>query len=484
MNSATINRFNAMNRMLGFVIVLALNYCLASGDTVAASMSEDNSVVSIWSDSGSGSGWTGSGCIFARDGMVLTSYHLIRAAVKLTVYVGKKAYNDIEVIGIAPQYDLAVLKVKHLSNEDSILPLRKVELAEFSAVQLRVLGVASTQMLQQSIAHLELSEGVSSADTQDSATRHSASPGSEPAAVLARFSTFDGATGAPVIADGEVIGIVGGTSSTGHDSAWIIPAKFATEENMTPIRMPIAQVTIWPELSPFSKRWNGLRRRYSLSTKMSEALNNYFSSIDSIETKSDELAEAVERVSAQMVEFIHTAEALSDNNPTMPIEDRVKQIDQSEERVSSALDNFVKKGEMLAGSMNDLAAQFGILRTEISRFLKSLPPTKLNKERAKKIRDEFSILNHIAAKNLFAFGATIVDFEHKFHKSHRELLKAKDLGTVLQLYERQRKELTDYYLGTQKSRMDSTLESLRDIGTVPEALLNWQAQSNAPQDAL
>src|SRR5260370_21645998 len=126
MTTVRFQEFNAANWMICFLIVLVSEYFLASGDSVAASMSEDNSVVAIWSDSGSGSGWIGSGCIFARDGMILTTYHLIRGAVRVTVYAGNKAYGDVELVSIAPRYDLAVLKVKHFSTGDLILPLRKV----------------------------------------------------------------------------------------------------------------------------------------------------------------------------------------------------------------------------------------------------------------------------------------------------------------------------------------------------------------------
>ncbi len=65
---------------------------------------------------------TGSGFIWSEDGLVVTNFHVISGADKLTVTI---ADNDFpaEVVGVAPERDLAVLRLSEPPQDLVVLPL-------------------------------------------------------------------------------------------------------------------------------------------------------------------------------------------------------------------------------------------------------------------------------------------------------------------------------------------------------------------------
>lgn len=62
-------------------------------------------------------GGTGTGFIWNQQGLVVTNYHVIQNANKITVTLSDHSNWEAEVIGIAPSKDLAVLKIKVRSNK-------------------------------------------------------------------------------------------------------------------------------------------------------------------------------------------------------------------------------------------------------------------------------------------------------------------------------------------------------------------------------
>jgi S1-C subfamily serine protease len=64
----------------------------------------------------------GSGFIWNSGGLVVTNFHVIAAADKLTVTLNDQDY-PAEVVGIAPERDLAVLRLTTLPDNLSVLPL-------------------------------------------------------------------------------------------------------------------------------------------------------------------------------------------------------------------------------------------------------------------------------------------------------------------------------------------------------------------------
>lgn len=66
---------------------------------------------------------TGTGFIWDKNGLVVTNFHVIAGAQKLTVTLQDRSEHDAEVIGVAPEKDLAVLRIQHPPNGLVTLPL-------------------------------------------------------------------------------------------------------------------------------------------------------------------------------------------------------------------------------------------------------------------------------------------------------------------------------------------------------------------------
>jgi S1-C subfamily serine protease len=66
---------------------------------------------------------SGTGFVWDRNGLVVTNFHVIAGAQKLTVTLQDRSEHDAEVIGVAPEKDLAVLRLQQPPDDLVTLPL-------------------------------------------------------------------------------------------------------------------------------------------------------------------------------------------------------------------------------------------------------------------------------------------------------------------------------------------------------------------------
>ncbi len=66
---------------------------------------------------------SGSGFIWNKEGLIVTNYHVIQHANKITINLHDQSSWDAEVLGLAPDKDLAVLKIKAPAEKLQPLPL-------------------------------------------------------------------------------------------------------------------------------------------------------------------------------------------------------------------------------------------------------------------------------------------------------------------------------------------------------------------------
>jgi len=65
----------------------------------------------------------GTGFVWDKTGLVVTNFHVISGAQKLTVTLQDRSEHEAEVIGVAPEKDLAVLRIQHPPKDLATLPL-------------------------------------------------------------------------------------------------------------------------------------------------------------------------------------------------------------------------------------------------------------------------------------------------------------------------------------------------------------------------
>lgn len=66
---------------------------------------------------------SGTGFIWDRNGLVVTNFHVIASAQKVTITLQDRSEHDAEVIGVAPEKDLAVLRIREPPQDLATLPL-------------------------------------------------------------------------------------------------------------------------------------------------------------------------------------------------------------------------------------------------------------------------------------------------------------------------------------------------------------------------
>ena len=65
----------------------------------------------------------GSGFVWSKDGLVVTNFHVVAGADRLEVTIGDRGDYKAEVVGVAPERDLAVLRLIDPPDDLTVLPL-------------------------------------------------------------------------------------------------------------------------------------------------------------------------------------------------------------------------------------------------------------------------------------------------------------------------------------------------------------------------
>tara|TARA_B100001540_G_C15807269_1_gene642659 strand:+ start:1761 stop:2831 length:1071 start_codon:yes stop_codon:yes gene_type:complete len=66
---------------------------------------------------------SGTGFVWNEQGLIVTNYHVIAGAHRLTVTLADRSVHDAEIIGVAPEKDLAVLRIEDPPDDLATLPL-------------------------------------------------------------------------------------------------------------------------------------------------------------------------------------------------------------------------------------------------------------------------------------------------------------------------------------------------------------------------
>lgn len=102
--------------------------------TVAAAVLP--AVVMVEVDGAAGGAGNGSGVIYRTDGHIITNHHVIADAAQVRVVLSDSSRVDAEIVGSAPEQDLAVLKVEEVPD------LTAIQIGESAQVRVGELAVA------------------------------------------------------------------------------------------------------------------------------------------------------------------------------------------------------------------------------------------------------------------------------------------------------------------------------------------------------
>jgi len=202
---------------------------------------------------------SGTGFFWESDGTVLTAYHVIKGATQIRIYSGGQLFDQIMLVSYSNEYDLALLKILDFNN--------------YSKIELFNLGYSDSiyQNLNQSLDIVAYPWGwaeyhkVTGRPTRSKLIWSETITNREGYGLFARniqvilmdVTVYGGMSGAPVVMNDKVVGVLSGSLEEGGSLAWAIPVKYAKD------KMKIVNVLPdefdWPELTLMNKStWRSL----------------------------------------------------------------------------------------------------------------------------------------------------------------------------------------------------------------------------------
>ncbi len=205
----------------------------------------------------------------------------------LTIYHGQEAYQSIEIVAIAPNHDLALVKINNLSGPTPYLHLKSTPLHGKLSDKLTVYGSASTFTDIQKLSGDLTADGyVLSAAIRDPQNGNRLFRPDDMKLITLQMPIYKGMSGGPVILNEDVVGVLSGSFNPGNSLGWAIPSIYAARDQMLPVNVnvPLTKRYTWPPLLLMldESHLDMLRRSFSLSAGLSLSLDAYLRSVDDL----------------------------------------------------------------------------------------------------------------------------------------------------------------------------------------------------------
>jgi Trypsin-like peptidase domain len=229
-----------------WLIILACVLFGRSQCAIAQNQDPKAALVTIWSHA-DGDNWLGTGVSISKDGSILTCYHLIEFSENIFVRQGNRFFFDVVVDKVAPELDLAVLKV---DSEEQPSPFLNIQATDVSLIHW-----SDPKILNASFADpvtLSMSNHGIQWEQPASTARVLAFTFPFSSALLANISLV----GTPVLSGGTLVGLVLGTDEQQH--IFVMPVTPLTDLNAEDVRKRPNAYPDWKPvgkvLEPFAQR--------------------------------------------------------------------------------------------------------------------------------------------------------------------------------------------------------------------------------------
>ena len=354
---------------------LALLLALQSPQTAT---NPSDAVVMILSDTTAGNAAYGSGFFISADGTLLTCYHVILDSTKIRVLTSTNWFESVTVESIAPDRDLAVLRVNGLAGPVPFLP---------TASDARWAGTDSFLVYgHPGVLADAKSEGFVARPTADGVVHSSVVRAPDTLAPLfardldlipLEMLIHNGLSGAPVTSRGRVVGVLSGSINQGGSLAWAIPVKYVS--GLTSVGQPASKVT-WPRLTLMSPGWKNVRKEARAGLPLIAALDRFGTALDRLiglnsatQTEMRALVDALTHTLQQM-----TDDEIKRHGSSYPV-DKVEGFDAKLDSLSASLaDKESQIGSGMDSAAPEVALALTSLRRELRSYFESLPQTPGN----------------------------------------------------------------------------------------------------------
>lgn len=241
---------------------------------------DSGAVVRIFSVTADSKGGVGTGSLISADGQILTCYHVVQNAHTIKIFFKGEPFTDVTVVSVSPQYDLALLKVKGLPDNAPFLKVRQDSPKAFSS------GPAATTAYPGDLSDKQqLPVSVTSDTWIPSGHFRNADEArlfnkTDVDLITISATIYNGMSGAPLITQNGIEGVISGSYNEGGSIAWAIPTKYLN--SMTAVGKPPGQISTWEPLELMSPFWRTLRKEVSLSAGLAQALDHYTDTVSEL----------------------------------------------------------------------------------------------------------------------------------------------------------------------------------------------------------
>jgi S1-C subfamily serine protease len=240
-------------------------------------------VVTIYATTRGGTS-QGTGFLTTDHGQVVTAYHVVQGATKISVSneeIGTSA--DLRVDFVSPIYDIAVLQLLH----SGPTPYFKLtDSTPSTAHNLEVQGYPLGDPKMSIAARATRNDFIQSNQMSD--RRGKPLFGMNIDIIPLNMTIYPGMSGGPVLDGGRVMGILSGSYQEGGSIAWAIPCKYVAQ--LQEIGKKPDEIQAWEPLKLMNpSSWSSLRGMVGRNSRAAEIYDRYVNEVDDIAATYDEM---------------------------------------------------------------------------------------------------------------------------------------------------------------------------------------------------
>jgi Trypsin-like peptidase domain len=325
----------------------------------------------------------GSGFVSSPDGDVLTCYHVVVGASKIQVVYNNRLLAA-EARAISPERDIARLHItsaplpmEHLQVQFDLPP-------NLASQQLEVRGYVAG-LFDATIQARAIQNSFVLTDQLRDTHRKNLFAVQGVKIIPLTITVFKGMSGAPLIDNGLVIGIISGSLTEGGSLGWAIAMVNARAEYLTTVEAPRAGF-VWPKLKLMADGWGNLRRQSPIGESLLQKIGVFLESIDTADHLREETCAQLSPIESNASETLRIFDRhqqllglkLADLTSTQEGQDFKKQLDMSGDELGTAIRNWGATRNLYLSSLVELSQSIPPLVVEVRKFTNDLPMTSKN----------------------------------------------------------------------------------------------------------
>jgi trypsin-like peptidase len=397
-----------IDKFCGVLRVAVLCLCVVG---TAYATTEEDSIVTI--NAHVGYNWYfGSGAFISADGEILTCYHVVEGADKINVFMKgiHNANSSVTIEKISPYYDLAVIKVAgiHQTPYLRIGSMPSSLLGQTFSVWGYQNGLERQRILAKATQDSLASTAAISTPAEAPGKDPSKNPGKDPEPVFNESDVqvlpldlviYHGLSGGPVISSGGIIGVISGAISQGGAFAWAIPTVYLASQRTSTVNKLPHEIQ-WPPLTLMANDWTNMRELVRGGGAVMDSSQKYLESVDSAKVAFNEMQGCAKRGSDSLATIIAVLNQIPQGRQTESLvtlsndpnlSNWRQQALTSLQSSEAAQEEFQKCLQKSQQASQQAQQDFGVLVSQITKYLKGIPQTPDNVKTGQSISQELSI---------------------------------------------------------------------------------------------